>query len=62
MPERAVPTRNPRMPQVDVETLSGEETMEVPIAKAGASFAVAMMTGTFHGVMAATTPRGSRKV
>ena len=35
MPDRAIAARNPRMPQVDVETLSGEETMEVPIVKEG---------------------------
>ncbi len=33
-----------------------------PAARAGASFQLISSSGEFHGVMAATTPTGSRRV
>ena len=43
-------------------TSAGLTTIELPIAKAGAAFQLRMSIGKFHGVMAAQTPIGSRKV
>ncbi len=37
-------------------------TMVLPVARAGASLLVVSVSGEFHGVMAPTTPRGSRRV
>ncbi|MCY1538892.1 hypothetical protein D9M68_744550 [compost metagenome] len=37
-------------------------TTVLPAASAGASFQVSSMSGEFQGVMATTTPRGSRLV
>src|SRR3954452_18556685 len=41
---------------------AGLTTTVQPAASAGASFHEASSTGEFHGVMAATTPTGSRSV
>ena len=38
----------------------GLSTMELPIARAGASFHVAISRGKFHGTIAPITPSGSR--
>ena len=38
----------------------GLSTTVLPASRAGASFHEASETGKFHGVMAATTPRGLR--
>ena len=38
----------------------GFSTMELPIARAGASFHVAISSGKFHGTIAPITPSGSR--
>ncbi len=35
---------------------------ELPAARAGANFQLAMIIGKFHGTMAATTPQGSRVI
>ena len=40
----------------------GFSTTVLPAANAGASFHVASSNGEFHGVSAATTPRGSSRV
>ena len=41
---------------------SGLRTTVQPAARAGASFQVSSSSGEFHGVIAATTPTGSRRV
>ena len=38
----------------------GLSTTELPVASAGPSFQQAIISGKFHGTMAATTPTGSR--
>ncbi len=38
---------------------AGLRTMQLPAARAGASFQVAMRMGKFHGMIWPTTPRGS---
>ena len=38
---------------------AGLRTTQFPAASAGASFQVAMSRGKFHGMIWATTPRGS---
>ena len=40
----------------------GLTTTVFPAASAGASFQVSSSSGEFHGVMAPTTPTGSRRV
>jgi hypothetical protein len=50
-------------PSVDAGQCSdGLITIVQPAASAGASFHVMSSSGEFHGVMAATTPTGSRRV
>jgi hypothetical protein len=41
---------------------AGLTTTQHPAASAGAAFQLMSSTGEFHGVMAATTPTGSRSV
>ena len=43
-------------------TSDGFRTMVQPAANAGAIFHMAIISGTFHGTMAPTTPTGSRAV
>ncbi len=38
---------------------AGFSTTELPTARAGATFHIAMCSGKFHGTMAPTTPSGS---
>ena len=50
-------------PSVDAGACSdGLITIVQPAARAGASFKVMSSSGEFHGVIAATTPTGSRRV
>ncbi len=50
-------------PSVEAGACSdGLITMVQPAARAGASFQVISISGEFHGVIAATTPTGSRLV
>ena len=50
-------------PSVDAGQCSdGLTTTVQPAASAGASFQVISSSGEFHGVIAATTPTGSRRV
>jgi len=44
------------------ECSDGFTTIVQPAASAGASFQVSNISGEFHGVIAATTPTGSRLV
>src|SRR5215813_2338635 len=44
------------------ENSDGFQTTVLPAASAGASFHAASIRGEFHGVIAATTPRGSSRV
>src|SRR5262249_8279048 len=44
------------------ENSDGFQTTVLPAASAGASFHAARSKGEFHGVIAATTPRGSSRV
>jgi hypothetical protein len=52
-------------PSFSVETgvtSDGLTTTVLPAARAGASFHIRSASGLFHGVIAATTPIGSRSV
>ena len=50
-------------PSVEAGACSAGLTTNVqPAASAGASFQVSSSTGEFHGVIAPTTPTGSRRV
>jgi hypothetical protein len=50
-------------PRVEAgECSDGLITTVHPAARAGASFHVISSSGEFHGVIAATTPTGSRRV
>ncbi|MNY44319.1 hypothetical protein D3C86_1793350 [compost metagenome] len=40
---------------------AGLSTMQLPAARAGASFQAAISSGKFHGMICPTTPRGSWK-
>jgi len=40
----------------------GLATAVLPVATAGATFQVSRYSGRFHGEIAATTPRGGRRV
>ena len=40
---------------------AGFSTMQLPAAKAGASFQIAINSGKFHGIICPTTPKGSWK-
>ena len=40
---------------------AGFSTMQLPVARAGASFHTAISSGKFHGMICPTTPRGSWK-
>jgi hypothetical protein len=44
------------------ECSEGLTTQVLPAASSGASFQVSSSNGEFHGVIAATTPTGSRRV
>jgi len=48
----------------DVSTANSEglTTTVQPVARAGATFWANSIIGAFHGMMAATTPTGSRKL
>ena len=60
MPARATSSANPRVePGACSEGLT---TTVQPAARAGATFQLMSSSGEFHGVMAATTPTGSRRV
>ncbi|CAI8246621.1 MAG: Uncharacterised protein [SAR116 cluster bacterium] len=41
---------------------AGFNTTELPMASAGASFQAPIISGKFHGTIAATTPTGSRRI
>ena len=41
---------------------AGLSTIVQPVASAGAIFQIALLTGRFHGTIAATTPTGSLSV
>lgn len=63
------PGGNPACPNSSANTSvetgacsDGFTTIVHPAASAGASFQVSSISGEFHGVMAATTPTGSRLV
>jgi hypothetical protein len=43
-------------------SVDGLRTTVLPVTSAGASLRAGVSSGSFHGVMATTTPTGSRRV